>query len=957
MIDENLKKAIRDNKLVLFIGAGASIPLNHPSWKSLVSGILDDLNSDFSEDSSLNFINLKRSLIDNTKTPLEILNKIENESDSGELYKTKAKEYVHKVLNDINTENSLYSDVHKLLWELSSKIVTTNYDQIIEANSPDDRTIDVFGNENVFMSLKAQKDNAKFLYKIHGDFKNPKTIVLFESDYKSIYSPNNPNEDALSTFFKNNTLLFLGFSLSDPFINELFTKIKSLYNNHTIANHFIFSTTDTGDFSKYDVKRIIINDWNESLINYLNVLIQERAKEEDIIIDNTVSNVLDIKGDNIEDLTILIKNKIDELRNDLGNKALASEMHDIKSKIDQLIYGDLDYLKTFDKEYKNTHLQMLFDTIYGNDKLNQETINEINRIRTDYKNHEWFERSQLISALTCSLFIFNKADEKKISLLVDFINDNENKTWERAITYLVMILNHLGNKWLRFEPIKKKVKSLTLNAQVQDACQKIVEYILVFGIGRYNFTEKIFENPYFRENPYNYFLPFFKENNPLFDNIYDNYEGEDIDQFIDFLEKSPYPDSLKYISCNTPRKMTTKENSNEEPRRKEDVIRHLMINGNYFPFAGYIQEFVSFIKGFPTFQHKKLIDTQLKITSTPLKDYLLSEKEKFRVLGMHFHKEKNWGQAIINFEKYLKIQPDDIMILDNIANCYLSNKETDKAKNISKQIFSLLPSEKFNLIRLADIYSSEERYDQTLSMMNKYIDIDTKNSLIYFKRSLVLIELKKFDEALLSIQLAEEQDYDDKVELYEIYGVIYRKLRKFEESIKYLDKAISLDEKNVNLYLERAESYEHQGNYEKSIENIDYAINIEPKDTHLLSKAYLLLITNKSDEAFIVLSKIRDKNAEYQNLLVNYYRLKGEFDSAFSVIDLLLKNSDYDKRFLGTKAAIYSSLNDDETFYKYLDEVLSNGIDVKRFMPDIKLKYENDKKFNEILEKYNQKLY
>lgn len=32
-IDENLIKAIKDNKLVLFIGAGSSIPLQYPSWK------------------------------------------------------------------------------------------------------------------------------------------------------------------------------------------------------------------------------------------------------------------------------------------------------------------------------------------------------------------------------------------------------------------------------------------------------------------------------------------------------------------------------------------------------------------------------------------------------------------------------------------------------------------------------------------------------------------------------------------------------------------------------------------------------------------------------------------------------------------------------------------------------------------------------------------------------------
>jgi len=955
MIDENLKKAIRDNKLVLFIGAGASIPLNHPSWKSLVSGILDDLDSDFSEDSSLNFINLKRSLIDNTKSPLEILNKIENESDSGRLYKTRAKEYVHKVLNEINIENSLHSDVHKLLWELSSKIVTTNYDQIIEANSPDDRTIDVFGNENVFMSLKAQKDNAKFLYKIHGDFKNPKTIVLFESDYKSIYSQNNPNEDALSTFFKNNTLLFLGFSLSDPFINELFTKIKNLYNNHTIANHFIFSTSDTGDFSKYDVKKIFINDWNDSLVSYLNELIQEKVKEQDIIIDDINANILDVKGDNIEDLTILIKNKIDELKNDPSNKSLASEMHDIKSKIDQLMYGDLDYLKTFDKEYKNTHLQMLFDTIYATEKLSKETLYEINRIRNDHENHQWFERCQLISAITCSLFIFNKADEKKISLLVDFINDNEDNVWERSLTYLVMILNHLGNKWLRFDPIKRKVKSLTLNTKVQDACQEIVEYILVFGIGKFNFTEKVFENQYFRESPYNYFLPFFKKNNPLFNNIYDNYDGEDIEKFIELLERSPYPDSFKYIICNTkPKKIGIEDNEDRTLMRKS-AEEHLKINVNYYPYAAYIQEFVSFIKNFPALQHKKLIDIQLKITSTPLKDYLLSEKEKFRVLGIHFHKEKNWGQAIINFEKYLQLSPEDLAISDNLVNCHLSNKEIEKAKDLSASIRQKYPKYTRNLNRLASIYFSIKSYQKALDIYDESINSTDKNANSYYEKAVVLIEMNKYEDALKSIQNAERQNFEYKSRLHNVYGVIYQRLKFFDDAIEAFTKAIALDQSNPIYYSNRSNLYEEINNYSKALEDINEAISLTDDETLTFTKVYYLIYLNQFELAFSQLAKTRVKNVDYYNTLANYYRLKGEYDLAFSTIEKAI-GLDNNHTVIGTKAAIYASSGDDMNFYKHLDEILKKGVLVSKFLPDIKEKYKHKKDFKDILQKYNQVL-
>lgn len=646
---------------------------------------------------------------------------------------------------------------------------------------------------------------------------------------------------------------------------------------------------------------------------------------------------------------MLIKSKTEEIKKDPSNRALASEMHDLKSKIDQLIYKDLDYLKTFDKEYKNNHIKMLFDTIYGSEKLNQETINEINRIRTDYDNHQWFERCQLISALTCSLFIFNKADEKKISLLVDFINDNEDKIWERAITYLVMILNHLGNKWLRFDALKKKIKSLTLNAQIQNACQEIVEYILVIGIGRYNFTEKVFENPYFRDNPYNYFLPFFKENNPLFENVYDNYNGENIERFIEALDRSPYPDSFKYIMCNTKSPIVDTEQGNND---SHFIKRHFNINGAYFPYAGYIQEFVSFINGFPTLQNEKLIDTQLKITSTPLKDYLLSEKEKFRILGIHFHKDKNWGQAIVNFEKYIYLQPDDLMVLDNLANCYLNNKSELKAKEISIRIFEMFPKQKHNLLRLAGIYSSENNDKLALDMLENYISLDSKNPFVHFQKTLVLLDLEKYEEALSSIQKVDDS-FERKADLHDVYGTIYRWLGRYDESLKSFDTAISLDKKRVIFYYHKAELYNEMADYETAIEFINKALSMESLDDYYYSKFYILLNCNRANEAYSVLSRIKDRSEEYSNALANYYRLIGNYEAALMTIDKIISA---DKRFVGTKAAIYASMEDHDNFYKFLEEILFEGVNAKMFMPDVKHKYRKEKKFIEILEKYNQVL-
>ena len=952
MIEENLKTAILNNNLIIFVGAGCSIPLNYPSWKTLVAKLLEHFIQENSALATLDFIKLKNQLDDDLLSPLDILTLLESDKTHGNDYKRKSKELVYDLLSQIKSENNFSSENHKLMWKITSKIITTNYDRILERNTAGNSDIKVFDNDNAFMALKSQNNDSQFLYKIHGDFENPTKIVLFESDYKLIYN-GGPNNDTLSTFFKSKTFLFIGFSLSDPFINELFVHIKNMYEGFTVGNHFVFSTNKSADYSKYDVKKIYIDNWEDQLSNYLTQLVSIKDSQLILPIEAQTPFENKILEDETDDLFVIIKNKTDELKKDPSNKLLAAEIHDLKSRLNQHLYGDLDYMKSFNKEYKNTHLEMLFETIYGCEKLTNETISEINRIRTDYENHTWYERAQLVSAIACSLFIFNKADEKKISLLVDFIGDNEENVWERTITYLVIILNHLGNKWLRFDSIKRKIHLLTLNNVVQTACQKIVEYMIIFGVDKFTLSVNIFENSFFKDSPYNYFLPFFKDNNPLFENIYDNYTGDDIDRFINFLEKCPLPDSVKYVWCNT----KTNNNANVEKindqNREDYFLYYLNINAGYFPYAGYIQQFVSFINGFPQFSHNKLIDAQIKITSTPLKDHLLNEQERFRVLGIHFMKEKNWGQAIINFEKFLSLVPNDFTVLDNITNCYLNQNDQDKAKDLCKKIISIEPTNVSNVIRLSEIYHSEDNFEEALKVLESCYTETFDLSLLH-EKAFTLYELNRNSESLVCLGELEYKNFRELHKIYNIYGLIYCKIKQFEDSLNYYNKSISLNENSINL-INRASLYEEMENYDKALEDIERAVKIDSRAEVLTKKIYLLMYLNKFEEAMKILRTVNKKEKTYYNTLANYYRLQGNYEKAFTTIEKAITSND-DKTFLGTKAAIYASNGENEKFYEILEEVLSSGIKAENFLPDIKNIYKNDQQFITILKKYNQTL-
>lgn len=57
-----------------------------------------------------------------------------------------------------------------------------------------------------------------------------------------------------------------------------------------------------------------------------------------------------------------------------------------------------------------------------------------------------------------------------------------------------------------------------------------------------------------------------------------------------------------------------------------------------------------------------------------------------------------------------------------------------------------------------------------------------------------------------------------------------------------------------------------------------------------------------------------------------------------------------------SKAEIFSSENDGESFYKYLEISFSNGAKAAWLDDDIKEKYRNENRFQDLLQKYNLSL-
>lgn len=197
----------------MFIGAGFSMNAGYVDWKSLLSGIAEDLGLDIEKETDL--------------VSLAQYNYNENGQNRGVIN--------HALFEEFTKEKDL-DENHKILAKLPiSTFWTTNYDSLIEKALRDARKIVDVKYNNSHLSLTIPHRDA-VVYKMHGDKSNPNEAILIKDDYEQYYQKHAQFITSLSGDLISKTFLFIGFSFSDPNLDYILSRIRIDYRQHrTIA--------------------------------------------------------------------------------------------------------------------------------------------------------------------------------------------------------------------------------------------------------------------------------------------------------------------------------------------------------------------------------------------------------------------------------------------------------------------------------------------------------------------------------------------------------------------------------------------------------------------------------------------------------------------------------------------------------------------------------------------------
>ena len=254
-LPKELIKAMKENNLVLFVGAGLSYKFVNKDeqplgdWQNMVRQILESVED----------LDYLKPLVDRYD-PIIVLDLIE---------KAKVKEPVINFVKQffsLPTDKNDYS-LHKKLCRLSNKIITTNYDNAFERADDDFETkTAVFGRDYELSSLHNPSD--KTLFKLHGSISDGGSMVLFPSNYDNLY--NRQKEDAeriifhLRNLITNKTILFLGCGMGDFQINNIFLDIHRILGKYNKRMHYIIAKETKLDSQLNDFLELIpITDYPE----------------------------------------------------------------------------------------------------------------------------------------------------------------------------------------------------------------------------------------------------------------------------------------------------------------------------------------------------------------------------------------------------------------------------------------------------------------------------------------------------------------------------------------------------------------------------------------------------------------------------------------------------------------------------------------------------------------------
>jgi hypothetical protein len=219
---KQLVDSLASNRCILFLGSGFSVAAGYPSWPQLVERLVHEAAGAYPDKAA----SLK-SYAATQRDPLLVAEYARN--------KLGAQRY-GSLLRETLAKPAKPQPAHEHIALTGYRaIITTNYDKLIETVITFQRgwSPSVFNFDSLSSLGSALFEGQFFVLKLHGDISSPESIILTSQDYDRMILRSPYVRSFMQAIFLNFTLLFVGYSLSDPDFQLVIKELNLIFQGTT----------------------------------------------------------------------------------------------------------------------------------------------------------------------------------------------------------------------------------------------------------------------------------------------------------------------------------------------------------------------------------------------------------------------------------------------------------------------------------------------------------------------------------------------------------------------------------------------------------------------------------------------------------------------------------------------------------------------------------------------------
>lgn len=251
-------KEVEAGDAAVFAGAGLSAPAGFVDWRGLLRGAAEEL--DLNVDRETDLISLAQFHVNLRRGNRHQINQA--------------------VINAVSADNPP-TENHRLLARLPiATWWTTNYDKLIEnALREAGKVVDVKSDVQQLANTRPRRD--AIVYKMHGDVDRSDQAVVTRDDYESYATTRGVFLNALAGDLVSKTFLFIGFSFTDPNLEQVLARVRIAFKDNQRQHFALFrnrsrpegeSDEDFGyakarqkhvldDLARFNIRVVLVDDY------------------------------------------------------------------------------------------------------------------------------------------------------------------------------------------------------------------------------------------------------------------------------------------------------------------------------------------------------------------------------------------------------------------------------------------------------------------------------------------------------------------------------------------------------------------------------------------------------------------------------------------------------------------------------------------------------------------------